>query len=360
MASVMAVVLVLGAGIGLWAIGRSGPISLYDRGGAHRLDANASAAAAKAVDAVVDVNVRLRALGRGPTPEGAGSGMILTSSGQVLTNNHVIRGATSINVTVPELGRTFTASVVGADPADDVALLQLQGASGLPTVTIGDSSALSVGDSVLAIGNAFGRGGTPTITSGTISALNRSITVSDPTGTPTRFTGLIETDAAVRPGDSGGPLVNSTGQVVGMIAAGPSGAEGRPAPNIGFAIPTNHAIDIVGEIRAGHGSSTILLGERGFLGISVEQLDLATAARLGLNDASGVLVAGVEPGSPADGAGMTAGSVIESIDGRPIPTIDALGQAIHVHAPGEQIRVTWVDTGGTHSATVQLVSGPAV
>jgi len=310
------------------------------------------------VGTVVDINTSQKVLGAdGLRPLGAGTGMVLTADGEILTNNHVVDGASSIQVTIPGHGSS-TATVVGVDPTDDVALLQLNSASGLATVTLGDSSTVQVGDPITAIGNAFGRGGPPTATTGTVAAVHRSITARDPSGDSSeRLDDVIQIAADVHPGDSGGAVLNAQGQVVGIITAGPSNSSGN---GTGFAIPINSAIGIVNEIRAGHGSSEILLGERGFMGVGVQTVDPAAAAQLGLGDTSGVLVTGVKPGSPAAKVGMTAPAVIRSIDGQAINTTDELGAAIHSKVPGEQIQVTWIDQQGQHSASITLSSGPAV
>ena len=321
-------------------------------------DNPSGSAGATPVGTVVDINTSQQVLGAdGLRPLGAGTGMVLTADGEILTNNHVVEGASSIQVTIPG-HRSSTATVVGVDPTDDVALLQLNSASGLATVTLGDSSTVQVGDPITAIGNAFGRGGPPTATTGTVAAVHRSITAQDPSGNNSeRLNDVIQIAADVHPGDSGGAVLNAQGQVVGIITAGPSNSSGN---GTGFAIPINSAIGIVNEIRAGHGSSEILLGERGFMGVAVQPVDPAAAAQLGLGDTSGVFVAGVGPGSPAAKVGMTAPAVIRSIDGQAINNTDELGAAIHSKVPGEQIQVTWVDQQGQHSATVTLSSGPAV
>jgi len=310
------------------------------------------------VGTIVDINTSQQVLGAdGLRPLGAGTGMVLTADGEILTNNHVVEGASSIQVTIPGHGSS-TATVVGVDPTDDVALLQLTNATGLPTVAVGDSTTVQVGDPITAIGNAFGRGGQPTATTGTVAAVHRSITARDPSGTNSeRLNDVIQIAADVHPGDSGGAVLNAQGQVVGIITAGPSQSSGN---GTGFAIPINNAIGIVNEIRAGHGSSEILLGERGFMGVAVQPVDPATAAQLGLSDTAGILVAGVQPGSPAAKVGMTAPAVIRTIDGQAVNTLDELGAAIHSKVPGQQIQVTWVDQQGQHSATVTLASGPAV
>jgi S1-C subfamily serine protease len=311
-----------------------------------------------AVGSIVDINTSAHVLGSdGLTPLGAGSGMILTPDGEILTNNHVVEGASGIQVVIPGHG-SETATVVGVDPTDDVALLRLKDVSGLAPVAIGDASAVQVGDAITAIGNAFGKGGPPSIARGTVTAVHRTIVASDPTGTSSeRLSDVIQIAASVHPGDSGGALVNADGQVIGIITAGPSQSD---QAGIGFAIPIDHALGIVNQIRAGHGSSDILLGERGFLGVGVQAMDPQTAAQLGLNDTSGVLVTGVEPGSPADKAGIIAPAAIRTIDGRTIGNLDDLGAALHAKTPGQQADISWVDGSGSHTATVTLIAGPAV
>ena len=373
LAAIVAVLVLLSGGIGVWwGVSRDRSTVSSTSQQAPNISGGGGGSGQSVADAVtpavVDVNTYVRQnalggnLGNGGelTPEGAGTGMILSSTGEVLTNNHVIKGASSIKVTISGRSGTFEATVVGADPSDDVAVLQIHGVSGLPTVTLGDSSNLTIGQEVVAIGNALGRGGTPTVTTGTVSALHRSITVGDDRGGSERLSDLIQTDAPIRPGDSGGALVNAAGQVVGMITAGARAGADRQIPDVGFAIPVTGALDVVNQIRAGHASSTIILGQPGYIGVQVEALDAATANRLGLGITSGALVVGVEPGSPAAGAGISASAVITSLDGTTIDSADALGPAIHAHGPGDQVRVTWVDSSGTHTSTMTLVPGPAV
>ena len=315
------------------------------------------AVANKVAPAVVDINTVIQ--GSGGSGQGAGTGMLLTSSGQVLTNHHVVQGATSIKVSIEGRSGSYTAKVLGVDTSADVALVQIEGLSGLPTVTLADSSGLTTGQQVIALGNAFGRGGSPTVTSGTITGLNRSITASAGRGSSEELTGLIQSDAPISPGDSGGPLVNASGQVVGMITAGSAGRFMEATSRVGFAIPSNTAIDIVNQIRAGRASSTTIIGEAGYLGVGVDDLDVATATRLGLSVTSGALVKAVVAGSPAAQAGISQNAVITAIDGAAIASAKALGPAIQTHKPGQRISVTWVDQTGTHSATVSLMSGPA-
>jgi S1-C subfamily serine protease len=311
---------------------------------------------------VVDINTyTTRTLtGGGTVPLGAGTGMVLTSSGDVLTNNHVVEGAVRIEVTIPGKGRTYTAKVVGVDPVDDVALLHLVGASNLATVSLGDSSSVTIGQHIVAVGNALGQGGTPTVTEGSVTGLDRSIAVANGNGGSEHLDHLIQIDAPISPGDSGGAVVTDGQQVVGMITAASTGGRTQRVSTNGYAIPVADAVDIVNRIRSGKGGANIIIGEAGFLGISAKDLDAQTAAQLGLAGTRGVLVVEVIPGTSAAKAGLAKDAVITAIDGEPTPTADALSPAIHPHKPGEQIRVTWVDQSGTHTSSVTLVSGPAV
>src|SRR6185312_281314 len=263
-----------------------------------------------------------------------------TSDGEVLTNNHVLKGAWKIQVHVPG-GSSYTASVVGVDPAHDVALIQLQNASDLSTINPGDSGSVSVGENVAGIGNALGRGGSPTVANGAVTGLNRTITANDPDGTSERLTGMIQTNAHIQPGDSGGGLVNSDGQVIGMITAGSdTQTASASATSVGFAIPISTALDVVDQIHAG-GGGTVLMGERGYLGVGVEPLDPTTAAQLGLS--SGALVTGLQPDGPAAQVGMTTPAVITAVDGKPVNSPESLGPLLHSHTPGQSAQVTWVD-----------------
>jgi len=317
---------------------------------------DAQAIASRVDPAVVDINTVVAGL-RG-SARAAGTGMILTSSGEVLTNNHVVDQATSIQVSIQGRSGTYTATAIGVAPARDVALLQIQNVSGLPTVTLADSSRVTEGQSVVAIGNALGEGGTPTATQGSVTALDQAITASDGGGSAENLTGLIQIDAPISPGDSGGPVVNSAGQVIGMITAGQTTGFRQSTSTTGFAIPSSTALDVVNQIRAGRAGNGVIIGQSGHLGVGVQNLDPATAAQLGLHVSSGVLVTGVTAGGPAERAGIGANSVITAINGSPVSSTTDLGTAIQSHKPGEQIRVTWVDQTGTHDATVTLTTGP--
>src|SRR5215471_7575223 len=214
----------------------------------------------------------------------AGTGMVLTSTGEVLTNNHVIDGATSIKATDVGNGRTYTAKVVGYDKTRDVAVLQLQNASGLQTVTLG-STGPQAGQKVIALGNALGKGGTPSVVSGRITGLGQSITASDEgAGDAERLTGMIGHNAPIQPGDSGGPLVNTEGEVIGMnTAASASSGTGSPSQSgqaqtatQAFAIPITRASSIADQIEAGTSSSSVHIGATAFLGVETSPSGLGS------------------------------------------------------------------------------------
>jgi len=321
--------------------------------GSQALDAQAVAAMVE--PAVVDINTTIASLGQ--PGQAAGTGIILTSNGEILTNNHVIQGATDIQVTIPGRSGTYAATVIGVSTTADVALIQVHGLSGLPTATLADSSSLTVDEPLVAIGNALGQG-TPNVTQGTVVALDQSITASDGTSSE-QLSGLIETDAPISPGDSGGPLVNSAGQVVGMITAGQTSSPRQTTSTVGYAIPASDAVTVVNEILSGSTSQGIVLGLPGYLGVAVSDLTVVTAGALGLSTSAGALVIGVASGSPAAQANIAQNAVITAIDGVSISSATALGPAIQSHKPGQQVRVSWVDQSGTHTATVNLAAGPA-
>jgi S1-C subfamily serine protease len=286
----------------------------------------------------------------------AATGMVLTSSGEVLTNNHVIKGATTIKVVVPKTGHSYKARVLGYDLTDDVALLQLQGASNLKTVSI-SSAKLQVGATVTALGNA-GSTGSIASSTGAVTGLGKSITVSDDQGGSEKLTGLIETNAGLEPGDSGGPLVNSRGQVVGMdTAASSSGFGFRGISSTdGYAIPIAKALNIVHTISLGNASATVHVGATAFLGIEVASVDVPG---FGGASASGALIAGVVSGGPAASAGLATGDVITAINGHTVSSPAAVSALMLTKKPGAKITVAYVDQfGASHTASITLGSGP--
>lgn len=311
------------------------------------LDANAIAA--KVDPAIVDINT---VVGSG---QAAGTGMIINSNGEILTNNHVVDQSTSVQVTIAGRAQTYTAHLIGADRSADIAVIQVDGVSGLPTVNFASSSSVNVGDAIVVLGNALGHGGTPDVSQGNVTALDQTITASEGGGKSEQLSGMIQSDATIYPGDSGGPLVNSSGQVVGMITAGDVQGFRSSASNVNYAIASDTLLSVVNQIRSGQASPDIIYGQTGYIGVSVQNLDAGIVAQLGLSVSSGALVAGVVSGSPAAGAGITRYSVITAVAGTQVTSIDDLGNALLAHKPGERVSVTWVSQGGTtHTATVTL------
>jgi S1-C subfamily serine protease len=281
--------------------------------------------------------------------EAAGTGIVLTSNGEVLTNNHVIRGATTIHVVLPQTKRSYAARVLGYDVTADVALLQLQHASGLATASIGNSSTLRRGQSVTAVGNAGGTGAL-TVTTGRITGLGRTITVNDDQGGAVQLVDLLETDASLQPGDSGGPLLDSARRVVGMDSAASASFSFRGSSDA-YAIPINRAVSLAKQIVAGHGSTQVHVGGTAFLGVQAQP-----AGALG---SGGVLVGGVIAGGPVARAGVVTGDVLTALDGRSIASPAKLVSALLVHHPGDKVTLTWSDASGqTHTASLTLASGP--
>lgn len=283
----------------------------------------------------------------------AGTGMVLTPTGLVLTNNHVIAQATSVEAVDVGSHQTYAARVLGYDERRDVAVIQLEGASGLPTVTLGDSSHVGVGGQVVTIGNAGGIGGTPAARSGTVLGLNRAILVSDDfDGSSEHLSQLIQIHGDLQPGDSGGPLVDGAGAVIGMDTAASTGFElhGQTTGQ-GFAIEIDTVKRIAAQIRAGEASSTVHIGPTAFIGV-----DVNAAAQ----NVDGAAVAGTLPGSAAANVGLGDGDVITALGARSVSSSNALTEALVRYRPGQRVTLTWLDSGGVrHSALITLGTGPA-
>jgi S1-C subfamily serine protease len=374
------VALAVGAGAGV-AVASHGSTPTGTATATSKTELSTSQIASRVSPGLVDVTSTLGYAGA----TAAGTGIVLTSNGEVLTNNHVINGATSVSVTDIGNGKTYKATVVGYDASHDIAVLQLSGASGLTTATTGDSSTVRVGDKVVGIGNAGGKGGTPSVAAGTVTALNQSITASDEgSSSSEQLSGLIETNADIQAGDSGGPLVNAHGQVIGVDTAasssngssdpfgggsndpfgngssdnGSSGS-GQQATTQAFAIPINTALSIASQIEGGHASSTVHIGTTAFLGVEIapagQQSDFGSSG-----SGSGVAIAGVRSGTPAAAAGLSAGDVITSVDGQSVSSGTGIQQVLASHHPGDNISISWTDANGqSHTATVTLAAGPA-
>ncbi|MER7276262.1 trypsin-like peptidase domain-containing protein [Dactylosporangium sp. NPDC000244] len=276
----------------------------------------------------------------------AGTGVVIGSTGLVLTNNHVIAGATAISAVTVANGRSFAATVVGYDRTHDIAVIQLAGVSGLTRLGVADSSRVQVGDEIVAVGNAGGNGGESV--TGSVTGLNRTITAQDPEGGGSqRLSGLIQVAADIKPGDSGGPLVDRGGRLIGINTA----ASTDTGQGVGFAIPSNAALAIAQRITNGESSDTVHIGPTALLGV--------TASDAG-GKAGGAEVSGVLAGSPAERAGIGAGDVIRTVDDEDVAGASSLTALIDAHQPGDTVRVTWMDRGGrTHTANIRLATGPA-
>jgi putative serine protease PepD len=273
--------------------------------------------------------------------EDQGTGMIVTPDGEVVTNNHVISGATTITVTLYGSLKALPATLIDSDPANDVALLQIEGQSDLPTVSYGDSDDVQVGDAVVAIGNALGlSAGTPTVTQGIISAKGRTVEASDASGTGTEtLINMMQTDAAINPGNSGGPLVDSSGSVIGMNTAVASSADGTAqAQDIGFAIPSDKITQLLPGLRSGTIGDDSHSGS-GYLGVEIETLTSQVRSAYDFVPTRGAVVLQVVSGSPALGAGIAQGDVIVSLDGKAITSADQLGADIQAYKPGQTVEV---------------------
>jgi S1-C subfamily serine protease len=320
----------------------------------------------------------------------AGTGMVVNADGLVLTNNHVIEDSTKITATVVSTGKTYPARVIGYDQTGDMALIQLQNASGLKTVPVGNSSSAKTGEAVVAMGNAEGQGHI-TATAGHITALNQTITASDEAGSTTTETlhGTIQTNADIVPGDSGGPLASSVG-VIGMDTAGNDPSDQEPAA--GFAIPIDTALSVARQIAAGHASSVITIGYPPFMGIFVgsgsssnpqtqaqQQQDQQNGGSGGSAStpacytsnadltvpsaiapvSSGTLIDGTICGSPAASAGMTGGAVITAVNGQAVGSPQDLASILARFHPGDTISVTWVSPSGQRTtSSLHLTAGP--
>ena len=290
----------------------------------------------------------------------AGTGIVLTSSGEVLTNNHVINGATTVKVVIPSTGKTYTAKVMGYSRTADVALLKLANASNLKTLGVGTSARLSVGQTVRALGNA---GGTGRITSasGTVTGLGKSITASDESGGSEQLVGLIETNAGIVAGDSGGPLLDSAGRVVGMnTAASAGGGFQMVEQSDAYAIPIGKALTIVKQIENGTSSATVHIGATAFLGVKVQSpAGYGGYPGNGSGGASGAQIAAVVNGGPAAKAGLVAGDVITAVNGKTITTPSAISPIVLKLKPGAKVSVAYTDQFGTsQTTTVTLGIGP--
>jgi putative serine protease PepD len=362
---VAVVAAIIGGGIGAGVTALADNNSNNDTGNAVIHESNASPGAAvlsgnvtipqlvdKVINAVVSIDVKSNG------NEDEGTGMILTSSGEVITNNHVIEiyseGSNSGSITVTEYGQTkpLPATLIGYDQTKDMALLKINNASNLPTVTFGDSSKAVVGDSVVAIGNALGlSAGTPTVTQGIVSALGRTVTAGG-IGTQTEtLQNMIQTDAAINAGNSGGPLIDTAGQVIGMnTAVAGTSSDGTNSQNIGFAIPTAQVAAALPELQKGGQTGN----GGGYLGVDITTLTPALRQQYGFTPTSGAVVLSVVSGSPAAKAGLVQGDVIVTINGTNITSSEDLQKIVQNAKAGQTMSITYYvgNSKRTTSATL--------
>jgi S1-C subfamily serine protease len=355
----------IGAGVGAGVVALADNTNSNGAGNAVIHESNAAPGAAvlsgnvtipqlvdKVIHAVVSIDVKSN------NNEDQGTGMIITSDGEVITNNHVIElyteGGNSGSITVTEYGQTkpLPATLIGYDQTKDVALLKINNASNLPTVTFGNSAKAVVGDSVVAIGNALGlSAGTPTVTQGIVSALGRQVTAGG-VGTQTEtLQNMIQTDAAINSGNSGGPLIDTAGQVIGMnTAVAGTSSDGTSSQNIGFAIPAASVESLLPTLQKGGQTGNA----GGYLGVDITTLTPALRQQYGFTPTTGAVILSVVAGSPASKAGLVQGDVIVNIDGTAITTSEDLQKVVQKGKPGQTITITYYVGNSKRTTTATL------
>ena len=309
-----------------------------------------SALLGRVVPGLVDIDTTLGYQGAA----GAGTGIVLSPNGDVLTNNHVIEGSTEIRAVSLANSQSYQVDVLGFDRANDIAVIRLRGANNLPTAALGTSSTVAVGDPIAAVGNSNGTGGPPSYAPGRVTQLGASVRATNEAGGDAReLYDLIRVAAEIRPGDSGGPLVNSSGQVVGVtVAATLDFNMGGVTGGEGFAIPIDRAMAIANQIRSGAPAPGVHLGDSAFIGVSI-----ADAQSLG--GPPGAVVRQVLPDTPAGIAGLRAGDVITAVDGIPVNSARDLSNIMDQRRPGNTIMLTWIDRVGVpRTVPVVLAKGP--
>ncbi len=267
--------------------------------------------------------------------EAVGTGVVISPEGEILTNAHVVAGAEEVRVRFSGNTEPTPATVVAADPDNDLALLRVDVGTEIPAVSFADPESIGIGDPVVAIGFALDLDGDPTVTAGIVSALDRTLSVSSTEA----LDGLIQTDAAISSGNSGGPLVNAAGQVIGINTAVAESDAQRAATNVGFAIGVGEILDVLEDLRAG--------GQRepGFLGVSLAERN---------DGGSGALVAAVNGGSPAEAAGLEVGDIVVAVDDQPINGSEGLVGAVRDRSPGDQVAIVVVRGGEEVTLTPTL------
>ncbi|MDA8380770.1 MAG: trypsin-like peptidase domain-containing protein [Actinomycetota bacterium] len=321
---------------------------------------------AKVLPAVVTVTAHDPAsTSSGGAVTSSGTGMVISADGEVLTNAHLVAGASSVSVTLYGQSSPRASELVGVDLVRDVALLKVRGVHNLPTVTLGSSATIRVGDSVLAIGDAPGGSAGPVVTEGIISAKERSVVAQLPNlSAPVRMTGMIQTDAAIDAGNSGGPLVDTAGRVVGVsTAVTVSGSASGPTGDVGFAIPVDLVRQLLPSLRAESGvtvspSPATNPPKQGYLGVDVVSMTGPLASQLHVSISVGALVVTALPGGPAATAGIQTNDVIVAIDGRPVDSAQSLSTVLSGYRSGDTVMVTVVRATGGLTRSVTLGSTP--
>jgi putative serine protease PepD len=296
------------------------------------------------------VTIETSGLEQGALFGGAGTGVVLSDDGLVLTNAHVLGGSgggvqlDGISVRMFD-GSTHDATLVGSATSNDLAVIRVEGVDDLTPATLGSSDSLDVGEPVIAIGNALNLGGQPTVTTGIVSALNRSITAGD----GTTLTDLVQTDAAINPGNSGGPLVDSSGEVVGVNTA-----ILQDTQNIGFSIAIDSVRTIIEDLEQGNGEVTPDTPLLGVSTISLDTVEDAVTSQFNISADQGAFVVQVEPGTGADEAGLRQGDVIVEVDGEPITSSEELGETVRSAEVGDELEITIEREGEEQTVTAEL------
>ena len=350
------VVALLGGGVGAWAMTHfSDPLTVITHsqndGNVLRSQAeqDISQVVTKVAPSVVSISTNVQNSRGQAVGQGAGTGIIVSKDGYVMTNNHVIDGASTVSITTSAGDIYNNVKVIGSDPLNDVAFLKISGVDNLSAAELGDSGTLKIGQSVVAIGNSLGEYNN-TVTSGIVSGLNRPVTASSGDGNSTEsLTGLIQTDAAINPGNSGGPLVNSAGQVIGINTAVASDAQG-----IGFAIPINATKGVLASVIE---SGKV---ERAYIGVRYVDITPAIAKQKNLSVRQGALVSGdnsseaVVSGGPADKAGIKDGDIITKINNSVVGEEGSITTIIGQYKPGDTVQVTYLRDGKEQTTKLTL------
>ena len=351
------VLALLGGGLGAWlVIDNVNPLTVINRSSVNdgnvlrsQNEQDISQVVSQVAPSVVSISTNVQSSRGQVVGQGAGTGIVVSKDGYIMTNNHVIDGASTVSVTTSSGEIYENVKVIGSDPLNDIAFLKVANVDNLTPAKLGESSTLKIGQNVFAIGNSLGEYNN-TVTSGIVSGLNRPVTASSDDGNSSEtLTGLIQTDAAINPGNSGGPLVNSAGQVIGINTAVASDAQG-----IGFAIPINATKGVLaGVLKNGK-------IERAYIGVRYVDITPAIAKERNLNVKEGALVLGdnssaaVVEGGPADKAGIKSGDIITKIGDMTVGEQGSITSLIGQYQPGDTVQVTYLRDGKEQTTKLTL------